>query len=191
VEIREADGRPIRPISFKDFDAEVARCNALYNEAWCANWGFVKMSHAEFRYLAQHLKQFAVPEWILIAEVDGRPAGLCVTIPDFNEATRPLNGRLTQYGLPIGLLRLNRNLRRIHAARLLVLGVIPEFRSRGVAELLMLRTIEIGRQQMGCARGEVGWTLEDNDSINGPIAKVGGQRYKTYRIYQARLRKGT
>lgn len=177
----------IRPLSLRDFDEEVARCNAIYNQAWETCWGFVKMTHAEFQHLAQHLKQFAVPEWILVAEVDGRPAGLCVTIPDFNEATAPLNGRLTCFGLPIGLLKLIRNMRRIRSARLLVLGVLPEFRSRGVAELFMLRTIEIGRQRMGCARGELGWTLEDNWLINGPIEKVGGRHYKTYRIYQAQI----
>ena len=65
-----------------------------------------------------------------------------------------------------------------------MLGVLPEFRSRGIAELMILRTIEVGRQRMGCARGELGWTLEDNWQINRPIAKVGGRRYKTYRIYR-------
>ena len=174
----------IRPLSLSDFDAEVARCNALYTHACENNWGFVRMTDAEFQQLAKQLKQFAVPEWVLIAEVDGQPAGLSITIPDFNEATRPLNGRLTRFGLPIGFLQLMRNLRRIRSARLLVLGVLPEFRLRGVIELLILRTIEIGRRRMGRAQGELGWTLEDNWQINGPIAKVGGKRYKTYRIYE-------
>ena len=78
----------IRPLSLRNFDEEVARCNALYSEACDHNWGFVRMSHAEFQHLAKQLRQFAVPEWVLIAEVDGQPAGICITIPDFNEATR-------------------------------------------------------------------------------------------------------
>jgi hypothetical protein len=40
---------------------------------------------------------------------------------------------------------------------------------------------------IGGAQGEVGWTLEDNESIKGPIAKIGGQRYKTNRVYEAQI----
>ena len=154
----------IRSLSLRDFDDEVARCNALYSEAFDSNWGFVKMSHAEFLHLAKQLKQFALPEWVLIAEVDGQPVGLSITIPDFNEATRPLDGRLTRFGLPIGALRLMRNLRRIRSGRLLVLAVLPEFRSRrgGVIDTAddRSRPSTDGRYQ-GRSRLDLGRQLED------------------------------
>jgi GNAT superfamily N-acetyltransferase len=172
----------IRPFSLKAFDAEVALCNRLYNQMLDKSWGFVPMSSAEFRHHAEHLRQFADPEWILIAEVDGEPAGFCLTIPDVNEAIKPLNGRLTTWGIPIGLLRLTRNLRRIRTGRLVSLGVLPQFRRRGTIELFILRTIEVGHQ-LGITGAELGWTLEDNDHINIPIQRVGGRRYKTFRIF--------
>jgi GNAT superfamily N-acetyltransferase len=177
----------IRPLNFKNFDEEVARCQQVYNEAWETSWGFVKMSDAEFRHMAKHLKQLAEPELMLLAEVDGQAAGFCVTLPDFNEATRPLNGRLTNWGLPIGLIRLMRNLRKIRTARMAVLGIIEQFRRRGVAELFILRALEVGRKKLHYTGAELGWTLEDNDLINRTIAKVGGQRYKTFRIYAASI----
>jgi GNAT superfamily N-acetyltransferase len=124
---------------------------------------------------------------MLLAEVDGQAAGFCVTLPDFNEATRPLNGRLTNWGLPIGLIRLMRNLRKIRTARMAVLGIIEQFRRRGVAELFILRALEVGRKKLHYTGAELGWTLEDNDLINRTIAKVGGQRYKTFRIYAASI----
>jgi GNAT superfamily N-acetyltransferase len=176
----------IRPLSFGDFDREIARCKDSYNRAWEKNWGFVKMTDAEFRYLAHHLKQFAEPELVLMAEVGGQAAGLCVTIPDFNQATRPLNGRIAHYGLPLGLFQLWRNIRRIRAARVLILGVMPEFRGRGVAELFILRTREVG-QRLGYQGAELGWTLEDNRLINRTIQKAGGQLYKRFRIYQSSI----
>ncbi|HEY4310293.1 MAG TPA: GNAT family N-acetyltransferase [Pirellulales bacterium] len=121
-----------------------------------------------------------------MAEVDGRPAGLAITIPDFNEATRPLNGRLTTFGLPIGLFRLWRNMRRIRAGRVLVLGVLPEYRGRGVTELLILRTRDIG-QRLGYIGAELGWTLEDNALINRPIQKADAVPYKRFRIYHSAI----
>ena len=177
-------GFAIRAFRMSDFDAEIERCKQVYNAAWERNWGFVKMSDAEFAYLAKHLRQLALCELLLLAEVDGRPVGFSMTLPDLNEAIRPLDGRLFRWGLPIGLVRLVYNLRRVKTARLLTLGVVEGFRRRGIAELLILRTLDYGKHVAGFTGAELGWTLEDNDLINRTILAVGGERYKTYRIYQ-------
>lgn len=177
----------VRSISFRDFDAEVARCKAIYNESFEQNWGFVKMTDAEFDHLARDLKQMASPELIQIAEVDGRPVGLSLAMPNLNEAIQPLGGRLTTAGLPIGLLRLLYRMRRVKTGRLAVLGVLPGFRRRGVAEALIQQTFQNGFGKLGYTGCELGWTLEDNDLINRMIQRVGGRKYKTYRIYRKEL----
>jgi GNAT superfamily N-acetyltransferase len=179
-------GTKVRPLDFKNFAAEVARCHEVYNLAWEKSWGFVKMTEAEFLHLASELKKYAVQDLVLLAEVDGEPAGVCITLPDFNQATRPLNGRLTTWGLPIGLVRLLYNMRHITCARLAVLGVVEKFRRRGVAEMFILQTLAKGLER-GYTGAELGWTLEDNDLINRTIEKVGGQRYKTFRLYHTSL----
>jgi hypothetical protein len=179
-------GVTVRPISHKNFDAEVANLQESYNRGWEKNWGFVKMTDAEFQHMALELKKYAQPELVLVAEVDGEPAGLCITLPDFNEATRPLNGRLTTFGVPIGLARLLYNVRRIKTARMAVLGVVEKFRRRGVVELFILQSLAAGIA-LGYTGAELSWTLEDNDLINRTIEKVGGRRYKTYRLYQAAI----
>lgn len=180
-------GFVIRPFQMNDFAAEIERCKQVYNAAWERNWGFVKMSDAEFAYLAKHLRQLALPELLLLAEIDGRPVGFSMTLPDLNEAIRPLDGRLFRCGLPIGLVRLFYNIRRIRTARLLTLGVVEGFRRRGIAELLILRTLDYGKNIARYTGAELGWTLEDNELINRTIIAVGGQRYKTYRIYQREI----
>jgi GNAT superfamily N-acetyltransferase len=177
-------GITIRPIRFADFDAEVQRCMQVYNDTWEKMWGFVKMTPEEFHHMARQLKQMAVPEMVLLAEVAGQPVGFCLTLPDFNEAIRPLSGRLTNWGLPIGLLRLLRGLKKIRAGRMVALGVLPGYRKRGIAELLILQTFLYGRKTLGYHGAELSWTLEDNDAINNTIQAVGGRRYKRFRIYE-------
>lgn len=174
----------VRSLMFADLDAEIDRCKAVYNAAWKRNWGFVKMTDAEFHDMAKHLKLIAIPELLLLAEVDGEPVGFSMTLPDLNEAIRPLNGRLFNWGLPLGLWRLYRNRRRVKVARLMALGILEPFRRRGVAELLILRTLEYAKHHVGFTGAELSWTLEDNDLINRTIEAVGGRRYKTYRIYE-------
>ncbi|OYV85996.1 MAG: hypothetical protein B7Z73_12520, partial [Planctomycetia bacterium 21-64-5] len=156
----------VRPLRFDDLDAEIERCKTVYNAAWERNWGFVKMTDAEFHDLAKHLKVIAVPDWLLLAEVDGEPVGFSMTLPDLNEAIRPLNGRLFNWGLPLGLLRLYLNRRRIKAARLMALGILEPFRRRGVADLLILRTLEYAKHLAGFTGAELSWTLEDNSALS-------------------------
>ncbi len=176
-------GFTVRAFDKRRLREDIAACKAVYNEAWERNWGFVKMTDAEFDYLANSLLPFAPPEMLLIAECEGRPIGFSMTLPDLNEAIRPLNGRLARWGVPWGAWQLWRGLRRISTARMLILGVVEAHRRRGVAELLILKTLEHGRYQARYSGAELGWTLEDNDLINSTIESVGGRRYKTYRVY--------
>jgi GNAT superfamily N-acetyltransferase len=133
------------------------------------------------------LKQLAIVDQVLLAEIDGKLVGCSITLPDINEAIRPLNGRLTKFGLPIGLLKLLRGKRRIKTARMVVLNVLKEYRRRGIAEMLILNTLDYGRDVLGYTGAELGWTFEDNDMVNRTIESVGAQRYKTYRVYEKSL----
>jgi len=180
-------GVVVRPFRKSRFDADVDRCRTVYNTAMRDQWGFVKLTEAEFRYFADRLARLAIAEQVLLAELDDRPVGFSITLPDVNEAIRPLNGRLSRYGLPLNLLRLAFRTRHIKTARMLVLDVVQEYRRRGIAELLILRTLDYGKHVLGYTGAELSWTLDDNRLVNRTIEAVGGRKYKTYRIYEKDL----
>jgi PAS domain-containing protein len=73
--------------------------------------------------------------------------------------------------------------RFIDQARLGILGVLPEYRQRGL-ELVLIHEIAVRGRDAGYYEGELSWILEDNDGINKPIAALGADLYKTYRLYQ-------
>jgi GNAT superfamily N-acetyltransferase len=177
----------IRHFNVNDFDAEVQRCNTVYNGAMEHNWGFVSLTEAEFRDMAGQLKQLAEPKMVLLAEVDGYPVGFSITLPDMNEAMRPLNGRLFPYGLPINLVRFFWRKRHIKTARMIVLDVLERYRRRGIAEMLILKTLDYGKNVAHYTGAELGWTLEDNYLVNQTIEAVGAKKYKTYRIYEKEI----
>ncbi len=174
----------IRPMRLDDLEAEMGRCKLIYQEAWQRNWGFVMLTDAELDDYANHLARIADPNLLLIAERAGEPLAFSITLPDLNEAIRPLDGRLMRWGLPIGLLRLAWRMRHIRTCRVFTLGIRPAYRRRGIAEALILQTLRHARDVKGYTGAEMGWTLEDNEPINRPIRAVGGHSYKTYRIYQ-------
>lgn len=176
----------IRPVNMKDPAGESRRLREIYNQAWENNWGFVPFTPAEFDHLTKELKPIAVPEFTLIAEVGDEPAGFILCVPDINVAFKKINGRLTSYGLPIGLAKLLYYKSRIRTARLIALGVKPKYRRGGIAEMLVLRIIEDAMIKRGFT-GELSMTLENNHLINRFLIAIGAQRYKTYRIYRRAL----
>jgi GNAT superfamily N-acetyltransferase len=177
----------IRPFNEKDFNAEAERCKAVYNGAMRKNWGFVSLTDAEFRYMADRLRKMAMADLVLLAEVDGQPVGFSITLPDINEAIRPLDGRLFKYGLPWNVARLLYRKRHIKTARMIVLDVLESHRRRGVGEMLILKTLDYGKNKLHYTGAELSWTLEDNDLVNRTIEAVGAKKYKVYRIYSKGL----
>lgn len=181
--IREREGLVVRPLRFDDLAAEAARIKEIYNAAWEKNWGFVPLTDAEFAALVKELKQVAIPDLALLVEARGEPVAFSVTIPDLNQALIHVGGRLTRFGLPIGLAKLLWHSRKIDQLRLLLLGIKQPWRKRGLDAILCLDTMRTAKR-LGFKGGEVSWTLEDNVLINRAIESMGGQRYKTYRVYE-------
>jgi GNAT superfamily N-acetyltransferase len=145
------------------------------------------MTDVEFDDLGRHLAEIADEDLLIMAERDGQAIGFSLSLPDANEAFRAVgDGRLVRWGLPIGLVKLVIGMRRIRTFRYLALGVLPGFQGRGIAEAMVLRTLEVALEAgyTGC---EMGWTLDDNTRINRAIERVGADRYKTYLIYEQDL----
>jgi ribosomal protein S18 acetylase RimI-like enzyme len=184
--LKKKHAATIRPGNLKHLDEEAGRIREIYNEAWKENWGFVPFTEAEFQFMARELKQLVIPEFTLIAEVNHEPVGFILCVPDINVALKQINGRLTTFGLPIGLTKLLYHKKRLRTARLIALGVKPKYRRGGIAEMLVLRIIEDAMIQRGYT-GELSMTLENNHLINRFLFAIGARRYKTYRIFRRTL----
>jgi GNAT superfamily N-acetyltransferase len=179
-----ARGVKVRNIRKRNLAAEVERAKRIYHEAWNDNWGFVRMTDAEFDDLGRHLAEIADERLLMMAELNGEPVGFSMALPDVNEAFRAVgDGRLVHHGLPIGLVRLLLGMRRIRTFRFFTLGVRPGFQGRGIAEAMILRTVDAAIAA-GYTGAEMGWTLDDNTRVNRVIERAGARRYKTYRIFQ-------
>lgn len=176
---RRYPGLEIRPLRMDEWDREVERIRRLYNDAWQDNWGFVPMTDAEFRHMAKDLKPVVDPELALIVEdADGEPVGFALSLPDLNQAIRHAEGRL----FPFGLLKILWHARSIDVARVITLGLVEEYRGKGIDALLYLETFRRGAEQ-GITAGEFGWVLEDNEAMRRPLEKFGAEVHKRYWLY--------
>lgn len=179
----ERFGITLRSLDMKRFDEEVEMVKAIYNAAWERNWGFIPMTDAEIDHLAKQLKPVVVPDLVVFAEKDGKTIGVGITIPDFNVALKHNpSGRL----LPFGLFRILWHKRRIHRARALILGVLPEYRRTGADALMYEWTWRKGNEH-GYYWGEASWVLETNHAIRNGMERLGFRVYKTLRMYDKPL----
>ncbi len=172
----------VRPVDFRDFPREMELLREVYARAWDANWGFVAPTPEEFQHIAADLKQVAVPDGVLLAETNGVTVGCAIGLPDVNEVLKGTDGRL----FPRGLIRFLNRRRIITRARLLLFGVIPEYRDTEVLVLLLHR-IHAFAVGAGYKTAELSWTLESNVNVNRSLAQGGATRYKTYRLFQRAL----
>jgi len=184
--VRDRYGILIRSVDFKNksrFKKDKQTLKEIYNKAWEQNWGFVKMTDNEFEALANDLKSIADPDYTLIAEIGGKPVGFALGLPDINQALiQNRSGNLIT-----GVWHLLTKKKKIDTLRIIVLGVIPEYRNKGIDSVLYH---EIGARSKpkGIQYGEASWILEDNEPMKLAATQIMmGDHYKTYRIYQKEL----
>jgi hypothetical protein len=179
--IAERQGISTRRVSKKTFMEDLRAFQEIYNNSWKDNWGFVPLGDEELRFLGKKLKPVYVPEMTLVAEKKGLPVGFIGLLPDLNMVLRKMNGRLT----PLSIFRAMMEYRKIRQARLLLLGIRPGFRHRGVDGLLFRDAFSHVRGRYD--RVEFSWILEDNLPVIRLAEMINGQIYKRYRIYEKPL----
>ena len=176
--LKQRDGLVFRPMNMKKFDNEVSIIRELYNRGWEGNWGEVPMTGEEFRFAAADLKAIVNPNLVIIAEVKGNPVGFGMSLPDLNMVLKDNKGG---YLIP-GLIRLLLFRKRIDFIRIVILGVLPEYRNSGIGAVLFYETARRAVAN-GYPHGEASWVLEDNVMMNRGAKLLNADRYKTYRVY--------
>ncbi|MFQ6002371.1 MAG: hypothetical protein ACE5KJ_01360 [Candidatus Zixiibacteriota bacterium] len=175
----------IRSINMKDLKNEAEKIKTIYNSAWSENWGFIPMTDEEFDHMVKDLKKVVDPNLVFIAEVNGKPAGFSLALPDVNQVLRRINGRL----FPLGLFKLlwhTKIKNKIDGVRIITMGVVPEFQKRGIDTAFYVQTYNVGVKR-GYTWAEMSWVLEDNVKMNRVLDLLGAKLYKKYRIYEINI----
>ena len=177
--VESKHGIVVRPMRKKNLEQEIDRFLEVYNAAWEKNWGFSPLTENEVRHYAKTLKPFLDEHWAFIAEKDGETVGAALTIPDYNQVLKRMNGRL----LPFGWAKFLWYKRKIDRVRVFALGVKREWQHTGTAARfyqLHFDSAEVTPQK----GGEMGWILETNSSMNRAMEGMGGKVVRRYRLYE-------
>lgn len=177
--VRKRTGVTIRKLSKKNLQEEMKHIKSVYNAAWEANWGHVPFTERELDQMGNDLKLIADEDLLLFAEIDGKVVGKGLAIHDFYYIQKQMNGKL----FPFNFLKLFTQRKNIQWARVLTLGVIPEYRKKGLDVLLCYELLKAAVSK-GILYGEGSWILEDNLMMNRAMQNFFGEIYKEYLVFE-------
>ena len=175
----------LRQLDWKRYDEDLAAVVDIFNDAWSDNWGFLPLAKDELDALAKALKPLVHKELVQIIDVEGRPAGFGICLPNLNEAIRDLRGSLLPFGWAKLLWRLK--ISGVKSARVPLMGFRREFAKTQIGGLLPFLVIGRLREEaakLGMAQVEFSWVLEDNLPMRHVCEALAGPPYKTYRIFE-------
>ncbi len=171
----------LRHINMKDFTNEIKRIKEIYNAAWEKNWGFVPMTDKEFDTLAEGFSQVADPDLIYIIEdADKKPVAFSLSLPDMNVPFKHVNGNPFT---PWGLAKFLWYKRKITMVRTITMGVVPEYRNKGLDSIMNAEIIDVANEK-GIFASEMSWVLKINEPMMKVAKAIGAEPYKEYAIYQ-------
>jgi GNAT superfamily N-acetyltransferase len=179
----------IKPITLANLQETFNTFKDLYNVSWAENWGFSPLDERTKDELAKNLGPFLDLSLACIVELDDKPVGVMLPIPDLNQILHHVNPN-PQSPVFWHLLKTMWHWKvqpKITGVRVALFGIQPEFRRKGLPMLLLeygtLNLLKNPRYQYI----DFGWVLETNKDIRGLLEMFGLKSYKTYRLYERNL----
>lgn len=177
-------GISIRFLDLNNFNREMIALRKVYNDVNKDNWGFLPLDEASFHQMAADLRKLVDKESVLLAEKEGKLIGFIVTVPDFNQVFKKIsNGNL----LPFGWWHLLRGRKKITRIRVMIMGVLPQWRGLGIDWCLYAGVAEYVKNN-GLDYGEACYVMENNTAMNKMMKALGADVVKEYQLFEKTIR---
>ena len=135
----------------------------LLNEAYCNLYGFSLLSEKQIdQFVDAYLGVIDMDMLSFVEDSDGNLIGAGLTMPSIAEALQKCNGEM----LPFGWYHLLKSMywKRSDTVEMLLIGVKPEWQSRGVNSLVFVDLLDIYKKK-GFKYAETNGNLEDNHKV--------------------------
>jgi GNAT superfamily N-acetyltransferase len=162
----------VRSFDMARFDDDLAAAMGLLNDAFTGNFGFVPLSPDEVAFIAAPMKRVVRPELTIFVEVDGRPAGVGMILPDFHVLFRRMAGRLW----PLGWARFLLGGRTLDAAVAQFIATSPALQNQGLMRILVAEALR--RLRRAGFRTLDGTWISDSNAASRAQALAMGMREK-------------
>jgi len=157
----------------------------LFNEAWSVNWGHVPLSRRQFDYMLQEVKPLLRSELVQLLLDGDKLVGFCIVLPDLNPLAQKLDGRLNLWG-KLRLLYAAK-FAPIHKVRGFVVGIAQPYQLKKLHYALIAQIYINLVKHSPCDFADFSLIPENLKPWIKLILAFGGQRYKTFRVFEREL----
>ncbi|MGE3854069.1 MAG: hypothetical protein AB7K09_20220 [Planctomycetota bacterium] len=175
--------RPLR-VGQRGWRDEQKLIRRFYDEAWDNVWGNVPLTDAEFAQQMTNLEPILHRDLCHVAEIDGKPVGLCLTLPDVHQVLTHTGGRTPSL---LWHLVIRKSQFRfgdmVSRARVSLIGVDHPMRHHGL-ESVFYEAIFESLISRGIRSAEIGGIPDDHTAMNNAMRRIGGRVCKVYRIHE-------
>ena len=157
----------------------------LINEAYAPLYGYSKMTQRQInQYIKMYLPLIDLRMVSLVEDEKGELIAVGISMPSLSEALQKAEGKM----LPFGWYHLLKALffKKPKVLDLLLVGVKPEYQSKGVNALLFYDLVPV-YQQMGFKYGESNPELELNKKVQSQWSAFESVQHKRRRAYKKML----
>jgi len=177
VEQATRAGVRLRSWNFDLVEEETTAFTNLLNETFSAHWGSPQFTLPHMEEFIISLRDLLVSDFTGFAEVDGQAVGFVFSLPDLNQALH----RMREKGVedPAEFLRL---VQEIDHGVLLIIGVKPNYRGRGINLALAAKSY-LAMMERGYKTGSYTVVLDDNWPSRRTAEKLGGKVTRNFIIY--------
>ncbi|MCM2280759.1 MAG: hypothetical protein NDI61_02805 [Bdellovibrionaceae bacterium] len=174
----ESRGLLSRPLSLLRLHREIGILNRLVNQAMAGQPNFYPLTPEEDWDVWKLAWPMLEPSWFRFLMVDGREAGFCFAIPDYNTVLRN-SWSDARNALALASARTRGSYRR---GRLVYSGVDPAFRGRGLFKTVRHRVIS-EMIASGVREFESSYIDEGNAASAGNVSSTGGRYSHRFFLY--------
>ena len=167
-----------RSVHAATFEKTMRDINELGNRVRAEGWGFVPLTDAELDFMISNLRRVIRYDMIHVAYWEDRLVGYIVNIPDVNWALQRTKGKWDI----LRMLQLPRLIKKCPRTRVIALGVDQDFRTKGIAMLLIARLVD---KFKAFDEWEFSWVdSENHKSIRAIARALPLLKTRTYQLFQ-------
>lgn len=175
-------GVTLRTWDMEHFERDLVAAMELLNRSFDKNWGFVALSREELDFMAGPMKRVVRPEITVFIELEGKPVGVAMALPDFNVLIRRMEGEL----FPLGWAKFLAGARHLDAAVIQFLATSPELQNQGVMRVVVAELFR-KLQQAGFRTADGTWIGDVNPKSLAQAKAVGMRDKHRLAVYDRPL----
>jgi len=151
----------------------------LWNETYNVLYGFAPLNDKQVQYYIKMYLSFARADLIsLIVDMDDNVVGMGIAIPSLSKAFQKTKGDI----FPFGFLHLLKALRKNDTVDLYLMGIHPDYQSKGLNSLIFADLIPIFIKN-GYKLAETNPELEENGRIQVLWSEFSSRQHRSRRVY--------